>query len=269
MTQITGKLRKLSGQLSNPIEYTLPLDDHRLEINSLLGKQISLEFLEAIFCIQCNRKTSKSFQQGYCYPCYRKLLDCNLCMLHPERCNYPHQQCPDTWEHAHCKQEHIVYLANSSGLKVGITRATQVPTRWIDQGAVQAISLFKVNNRYQSGQIEVFYKQHVADKTHWRKMLQGDNEHLNMLQIKQDLLRNTEQEISQLCCQQEVVTLAEDCVTLTYPIMEIPKKLIALSLDKTKKITGTLLGIKGQYLMFDTGVLNIRKHGGYQMAVTF
>lgn len=268
MTTITGQIKKLASKFDTPIEYSFPIGDDLLPLNKMLGQTLSLSFLNEICCIQCNRKTTKSFQQGYCYPCYRKLLDCNLCVIHPEKCNYPQAECPDTWEHEQCKQEHVVYLANSSGLKVGITRFHNTITRWIDQGASQAITLFKVGNRNLSGHIEVLFKKHVADKTNWRKMLSGNPETLDMMAVKESLLNKVEKELNDHYGP-VIQRLDDPCITLSYPILEFPKKLNTLNLDKDSVVSGQLLGLKGQYLILDTGVINIRKFSGYQVAVTF
>lgn len=265
---LIGPLRKLASKFADPIEYSLVMGDEQLPLNPLLGKTVTLSFLNQIYCIQCQRKTSKSFQQGYCYPCYQKLLDCNLCIIHPERCKHPYDPCPDTWEHQHCKQEHIVYIANSSGLKVGITRHTQIPTRWIDQGAVQAMPLFKVSNRHQSGLIEVCLKQYRADKTNWRKMLQHSITSIDMKQARATLLNEASQDLAGLLeSNPEMQLLDEPDIGLNYPVINFPIKLNAISLDKQTKVTGVLAGIKGQYLLFENEVINIRKHSGYQ--VTF
>jgi hypothetical protein len=265
-----GPIKKLLAQMNNPIDYYLPIGEHTIHLNTLLGKEISLRFAGGIYCIQCNRKTAKSFQQGYCYPCYRKLHECNLCMIYPEKCNYPKTDCPDTWEHAHCKQEHIIYLANSSELKVGITRVSQIPTRWIDQGASQAIALFKVGNRYQAGVVEVLFKQFVPDKTNWRKMLKGEFTMIDMGAAKEALLQQANSALFELHKDHnDLQHLVEADWTLRYPILQIPQKLTAFTFDKQSEIQGTLLGIKGQYLLLDSGVLNIRKHAGYSLLVSY
>src|SRR5687767_1303709 len=131
MSSIIGNLRKLTCHYDTPIQYALVVGTEKVPLNQFIQNQISIEFLGEINCVQCERKTTKSFQQGHCFPCYQRLLECNLCIIHPERCTYPGEECPEDWAHAHCKKDHVVYLANSSGLKVGITRESQIPTRWI------------------------------------------------------------------------------------------------------------------------------------------
>lgn len=260
----SGSIKKLISEYHDPIQYFFAIGDQKIPLNDLIGYKLSLTFLNEIFCIQCARKTKKSFQQGYCYPCYLKLLDCNLCMIHPEKCSYPEKDCPDTWAHAHCKQDHIVYLANSSHLKVGITRHSQMPTRWIDQGAVQALPLFKVKNRNQAGQLEVLFKRYIDDKTNWRKMLMGNYEIIDLTAAKDDLFKAAEAELQQMLSKYiDIESLAAPPLHFNYPLTTYPAKLKTISLDKTPALNGKLMGIKGQYLMFDLGVINIRKHNGF------
>jgi hypothetical protein len=263
MKTMTGMLRKLSATLTTPITYQCRIGDQCIPLSDALGKTLNITYEGVIHCIQCSRKTNKSFQQGFCYPCYRRLLECNMCMLHPERCRVEDGTCPkDDWAHAQCHQEQIVYLANSSGLKVGITRQSQVPTRWIDQGACQALPILKVNNRYQAGVVEVAMKAYVADKTNWRKMLKNEVSPIDLEAARDRLLAAVDLNPD------KVEHLREKPVTLTYPVLEYPIKINSLSLDKQPEITGQLLGIKGQYVLLDHGVLNIRKFGGYEVSVS-
>jgi Protein of unknown function (DUF2797) len=271
MSTHIGNLQKLKTQLKSPIDYTLSLGDELISLNSLLQKTLHLKFLGEIHCIHCQRRTSKSFQQGFCYPCFQRLRECNLCIIHPERCKYPEVECPDDWAHAQCSGSHIVYLANTSGLKVGITRETQMPVRWIDQGAVQALPLFRVRNRRQSGMLEVILKQFVFDKTNWQQMLRGSN-FLNLKEEASGLLLKSKDVIGQFIGeypQMEVEALDREVEHFEYPVLQLPEKLSNLSLDKSPEIRGVLLGIKGQYLIFDVGALNIRKYGGYKVVVEF
>ena len=161
-------------ELVDPVHYQLPVGEVLIDLNPLLGQEISLVYSGKIFCIECARKTNKSFNQGYCFPCLRRLAACDTCIVRPELCHYHEGTCREPqWGEAHCMQPHVVYLANSSGLKVGITRKTQVPTRWIDQGAIQALPIVEVDTRLQSGLIETALKSTVNDKTDWRRMLKG------------------------------------------------------------------------------------------------
>jgi hypothetical protein len=188
-------------------------------------------------------------------------------MIHPERCLVETGKCdPTNWAHQQCHQEHVVYLANSSGLKVGITRVKNMPSRWIDQGAAQALPIFHTQNRYQSGLIEVALKAFVADKTNWRAMLKENVAHIDLLAEKKSLLSQAEKNLSPILKKyaDEITEMTEkNVLTFDYPIITYPQKITSLSFDKTPLIEGVLLGIKGQYILLDSGLLNIRKFGGY------
>ena len=72
-----GKLRKMKTELAEPVQYRLPLGESDLPMNELLGQQLQLSYNGQINCIACDRKTSKSFSQGYCYPCFKRLAQCD------------------------------------------------------------------------------------------------------------------------------------------------------------------------------------------------
>ena len=179
-----GALSKMSTRLEQPVQYSLRLGEQDLDLNALLGQGVRLEYLGAIHCSHCGRKTKKSFSQGYCYPCFSKLAQCDTCIMSPERCHYAAGTCREpAWGEQFCMTEHVVYLANSSGAKVGITRATQVPTRWIDQGATQALPIMRVATRQQSGLVEDVLRSQVTDRTNWRAMLKGEAAPLDLAQL--------------------------------------------------------------------------------------
>lgn len=158
---------------------------------------------------------------------------------------------------------HVVYIANSSGIKVGITRKTQVPFRWIDQGATEAIPILEVNNRKTSGLVEVLLKQHVADKTDWRKMLKGDPGPVNLEEWKIKLLSLIGPQLKE----HQHTILNEPVYKFNYPVLKYPEKVASLGFDKTPEIRSKLVGIKGQYLIFESGVLNVRSHTGYEITI--
>ena len=266
----SGNLRKMLTQLSTQVHYQLPIGEERVDLNPLIGSHLAFEFTGTINCVACSRKTSKSFNQGHCFPCFRKLAACDTCIMSPEKCHFDQGTCrePD-WAENNCFVDHIVYLANTSGIKVGITRHSQVPTRWMDQGATQAQPIARVRHRQLSGLLETSLANHVKDKTAWQTMLKGDGERVSLEEKRQLLMDLCADDISSL---QErfglqAITLleGEPTVDITYPVMEFPTKVKAHNFDKTPRVEGRLMGIKGQYLMFDTGVLNIRKFGGYHV----
>lgn len=266
-----GALSKMAVRLEGPVQYALRLDDRQYPLNPLLGKVVRLDYLGAIHCGHCGKRTKKSYSQGYCFPCMKKLAQCDQCIVSPEKCHYAAGTCREPqWGEQFCMTDHVVYLANSSGVKVGITRATQVPTRWIDQGALQALPIFRVATRQQSGLVEDLLRTQVADRTNWRAMLKGEVELLDLPAIRQQLLDSCAAGIAEL--QQrfglqaiQPVTDAE-VVAIDYPVSEYPQKITSLDLEKTPQIEGTLLGIKGQYLILDCGVINLRKFTSYQLA---
>lgn len=267
---VTGHLKKMQVELNQQVQYFLPLDDHREPLNALLGQSIRLEYLGDIHCTHCGRRSKKSFNQGYCYPCFTKLAQCDTCIMSPEKCHYEQGTCREpSWGEQYCFTDHYVYLANSSGVKVGITRGSQVPTRWIDQGATQAMPIFRVKSRYQAGLIEDCLRQHIADRTHWQKMLKGNSETVDLEQIRDEIvakseagLREIEQKFGLLAIQR---LYHQKVVDINFPVLEYPQKVKSLNLDKQPIVEGVLQGIKGQYLILDTGVINIRKYTAYNV----
>ncbi len=268
----TGRIEKLVSTLRSPVQYALPIAGQRIDMNAFLGKAVRLQFQGVIHCIHCDRKTNRSFNQGYCYPCFLKLAACDSCIVSPEKCHFPLGTCrePD-WAQRHCMVEHVVYLANSSALKVGITRATQIPTRWIDQGAIQALPVFRVATRQQSGLIEAAFRMHVADRTAWQKMLKSEGEGVDLLRERDrlvDLIRDKLDELTDRFDLQAPEFIHDGTITtITYPVLEYPAKIVAFNLDKNPHVEGTLLGIKGQYLILDSGVINIRKYTAYHLSI--
>ncbi len=267
---VSGHLAKMHAQLGPQVQYTLPVDEQLVPLNDLLGKTVSLEYLGEIHCIHCGRRSKKSFSQGYCYPCFTKLPQCDSCIMSPEKCHYHQGTCRDpAWGDQYCFTDHFVYLANSSGVKVGITRGSQVPTRWIDQGATQALPIFRVQSRYQAGLIEDCLREHIADRTHWQKMLKGNAEPVDLAEIRDQIMALSEADLSLL--EQEFGLQAlqrlytESTVEISFPVLQFPDKVKSFNLDKQPLIKGLLQGIKGQYLIFDTGVINIRKYTGYHV----
>ena len=251
------------------VHYHLRLDDELTPLNPLIGKTVKLEHTGQIHCTECGRKTNKSFSQGFCYPCFTKLAQCDSCIMSPEKCHFHLGTCREPeWAESHCMVDHIVYLANSSGVKVGITRGNQVPTRWIDQGATQAMPLFRVKSRYQSGLLEDALRQHVADKTSWQAMLKGNALPVDLAEVGESLKAKIAEPLANLQNQfgvQAIQPLAAETVEINYPVLEFPTKVKSFNLDKSPVAEGTLMGIKGQYLIMDTGVINLRKYTAYHV----
>ena len=275
MTELlaTGAVRKMKTALNDPVSYTLILSGQEIPLNQYLGRQLQLQFHGVINCIHCNRKTNKSFNQGYCYPCFTRLAQCDSCIVSPEKCHFAAGTCREPeWGEQHCMIDHIVYLANTSGIKVGITRTSQVPTRWMDQGATQARPIFRVASRLHSGLVEATFKAHIADKTNWQAMLKADAEPVDLEDVRRRLIDDCSAELDALMQAHGIQAITElvdePDIHIRYPVLEYPRKVTSLNPDKTPSLGGTLLGIKGQYLLFDTGVINMRKYGGYQLSLT-
>ena len=271
--QASGHLAKMDVTLGDTVSYQLPLDDQRIPLNQALGQSIRLEHIGDIHCINCGRRSKKSFSQGYCYPCFTKLPQCDTCIMSPERGHFHHGTCRDpAWGEKYCFTDHFVYLANSSGVKVGITRGTQLPTRWIDQGATQGLPIFRVQTRYQAGLIEDCIREFVTDKTSWQKMLKGNAEPVDLATIRDELFARAEPGLELLEQEfglQALQRLYDETTTeINFPVDEFPLKVKSFNLDKQPLVEGVLKGIKGQYLILDTGVINIRKYTAYNVQFT-
>jgi uncharacterized protein DUF2797 len=275
VAEFQGLLSKMATTLPTQgatANYQMILGQQFVDMQPFLGKTIQLIFAGEIHCQACDRLTKKSYSGGYCFPCSQTLARCDLCMMKPETCHFAAGTCREPeWAESVCMHDHIVYLANSSGIKVGITRISQVPTRWIDQGATQALPIFRVKSRYQSGLVEVIFKNHVSDRTDWRKMLKGVAEPVDLLAIRDQLMLECKDgimDLKQRFGDDAIKALDDESVlTIDYPVQQYPEKVTSLNFDKTPDIRGVLKGIKGQYLILDIGVLNIRKFSGYQITM--
>lgn len=273
---IQGNLRKMSASADadGRVSYQLKLGDELFPLEQALGQKVSLQFSGQIHCIHCGRESKKSFSQGYCYPCFKKLAACDTCIMSPEKCHFHEGTCREPeWAEKYCMQSHYVYLANTTALKVGITRGDQLPTRWLDQGATQARAMFLVENRRMSGLVETLFKNEVADKTNWRNMLKGSDLSIDLVAEQERLINRLWEGLDALQHEyglQAIQELGNDNKTheFSFPVLEYPTKITSINAEKTPLVEGTLMGIKGQYWMLDTGVINLRKYTGYQAAFT-
>ena len=259
-------LLKMRAELSSPVNYFLSLKNEELFVNNLIDRKILLKWSGEINCVKCGNKTNKSFAQGYCYPCFVSAPETAPCILQPELCEAHLGIARDIeWSEKNCLTDHYVYLAVSSGVKVGVTRASQVPTRWIDQGAVKAIKFAKTPNRHLAGLIEKDLKKYMSDKTSWQKMLKNDIDfNADLISEKgkaSELLRSDLNQYN---------TDDKEIYEITYPVKSYPVKIKSINLEKTPDFSGILTGIKGQYLIFEGGfVINIRKYGGYKVILEY
>ncbi len=270
---ISGRLKKMTVTAGPLAQYAISTDNDQLPINDALGKRLSIHFNQVITCNHCKKVTRKSFSQGYCYTCFTTLAQCDSCIMSPEKCHLQMGTCREPeWGQRYCETDHIVYLANTSGLKIGITRANQLPTRWFDQGATEALPLFRVETRRLSGLIENHCKSFLADKTNWRAMLKGDGVKIDLVQEAQQVQEKIADYIDnlQMAFGVQAITILENAPlwSTEYPVRNYPIKVQSLSLDKQATVEGVLEGIKGQYLILDTGVINLRKFTGYQVSVS-
>jgi len=266
MSIFEGNILKMKTVLADTVQYQLPIGGELVPMNQLIGQDLSLEFLDEINCISCGASTTKSFSQGYCYKCFISVPETSECILNPELCQAHLGISRDMeWSNNYCLTDHFVYLAVSSGLKVGVTRNSQVPTRWIDQGASKAIKLATTPNRYLAGLIEVELKKHMSDKTSWQKMLKNDMDLSIILEDeKQKAWEFLNEDLQQYVIDDDEIT------QINYPVIKYPVKVKSVGFDAIKDYKGKLIGIKGQYLIFeDSTVLNIRRHGGYKIRLKF
>ncbi|MGO4820461.1 MULTISPECIES: DUF2797 domain-containing protein [unclassified Flavobacterium] len=261
--QYEGVLTKMQTEFGNPIQYYLVFEDSFLNMNQLLDKSLSIDFV-GYQCLNCGKK-KKIFRQGFCYDCFYSSAAVGDWIMKPEL-STAHLGLEDrdlAYEQKVQLQPHIVYLALSSEVKVGVTRKTQMPTRWIDQGANEAIAIVEVPNRYLAGITEVALKNHYADKTNWRKMLTNTVEHVDLMKERLKLENLIPDEAKEYFFLNK-----NDLYEMHYPVLQYPTKVKSLSLDKTPHFEGKLTGIKGQYLLFEDGtVFNIRGSEGYVVRI--
>ncbi|CAM3826830.1 DUF2797 domain-containing protein [Flavobacterium branchiophilum] len=258
-----GILTKMQTEIGSPIQYYMVFENSFLNVNQLINKTIQVQHL-GYQCLNCNKK-KKIFRQGYCYDCFMSSAAVGDWIMRPEL-SKAHLGIADrdlVYEKAVQLQPHIVYLALSSEIKVGVTRKTQVPTRWIDQGATEAIPIIEVPNRYLAGITEVALKNHFADKTNWQKMLKNDVVSGHLMETRQQVKPWLPLEVQPYFDDYHPVLLQ-----LHYPVTQYPSKINSLNLEKNNAYTGILKGIKGQYLIFEDGtVFNVRNAEGFEVSI--
>lgn len=258
-------LEKMLSYINSPIQYILKTENDFIKMNDLIGKEIEIHFTGKKYCSSCQLEFKDLYRMGFCRNCFFTKPEAGESIIRPEL-STAHKDIADRdleFEKGFQLQPHIVYLANSGGLKVGVTRAIQKTTRWTDQGATEAVVLAETSNRYEAGQIEVFLKNHVADKTVWQKMLKNENSDVDLIQEKANM--------ADLLDEQYKGFLSDDqnVYKMDYPVTEYPLKVKSINLDKLATLKSTLKGIRGQYLIFEGGnVLNIRSHSGFSVKIS-
>ncbi len=258
-------LKKMDTNLQDVVQYKLDIHGENILMNELIGKQIKIEWSGQVIC-SCGKKMKKFYRSGFCYDCFYESPLASQSIFKPELCtaHLGIEERDLEWEKTFQLAPHYVYLANSSGIKVGITRGTQGVIRWMDQGASQAILFAEVPNRRFSGDIEVELKKYVDDVTNWRKMLSGIPQPVDLVKMKEKLSAYVPEELKQYILPDNTVT------EINYPVREYPKKINSTKLERTPTIEGELKGIKGQYLLLDGDrVFNIRSHEGYISKFSF
>ncbi|MBT8254952.1 MAG: DUF2797 domain-containing protein [Bacteroidia bacterium] len=257
-----GVLTKMQTENGSPIQYYLVFENDFLNVNQLLDKEIQIDF-KGYQCLNCGL-SKKIFRQGFCYDCFYEIPQAADWIMRPElsKAHLDQEDRDLAYEKQVQLQPHIVYLANSSNVKVGVTRKTQVPTRWIDQGAHEAIEIVEVPNRYLAGITEVALKEHVSDKTNWRSMLKNDLKDEDLVEWRNKLKDFIPDEAMEYFMENNSET------NLEFPVLQYPAKPKSLNLEKTPTYTGKLKGIKGQYLLFeDETVFNVRSSEGYLVRI--
>ena len=258
--KLSGQVRKMNVKFGNPIQYYLNLNKESHFLNSYIGSNLKISWQGLITCIECDRKTKKSYDQGYCFVCSRDLPENEICSVRPELCDHKNgnEAAQEFWKN-YCNVDHFVYLSLTSGVKVGITRHYNIPDRWIDQGAVKGLVIAKVPERILSGQIEVAVSKQFADKTNWRKMLKGESEDLDLSKLRKKAHELFPENLKPYALE------SEEIQEIIYPIESVPDKINSHNLDKVPEFKERLTGIKGQYLIFETRVINMRKYSGYHI----
>ncbi|MGK0290615.1 MAG: hypothetical protein ACI86H_002074 [bacterium] len=263
----TGRFQKMGTQYNpetSEVSYHLNLDgEDVLSLNELLGQTIQIEFLNQIFCSNCNVQVKKTYGGAYCYPCFSQLANADLCFMQPHRCHHHLGTCrSNEFAEAYCFQPHILYLAKSSHIKIGITKQGKQIARWMDQGASEAKIIGVFPDRFQVGAAESAISKHLSDRTNWRKMLQGELIDANFEEPFQKILEILDP------AQKEFLNYDEKSYQFIYPQIASQKKIVSKKLDKNPSFKQQLLGIKGQYLILDSHVFNVRSHTGYQIRFT-
>lgn len=265
-----GNIRKMKTQLTVPVTYHLPLFDvldpsEEVHMNELIGKNVRIVHEGDIHCVVKGKKIKKAFGEGMSYEAFVTSPLATESIIRPElsRIHEGIALRDKEWEEKHHNQPHYVYLSLTSGIKVGVTRDVNVPYRWIDQGAVEAVLLAVTPYRQLAGLIEVELKQHISDRTNWRNMLKNvfvNEESLG--EKKDDLLEELPEEYYDFVSDDDTITKIE------FPVLQYPEKVKSLKLDSEPLIEKRLMGIKGQYLIFDDNtVMNLRSHAGYRIGI--
>jgi hypothetical protein len=274
MTKITTHLRKMVTTLDEQglATYHLPIvnileSNDKASLNEWVGSNIQIEFTGNIHCVATGKKIKKTFGEGLSYEAFlTSPLSCPS-IVRPElsRIHEGIALRDFEWEQKHHNQPHYVYLSRTSNIKVGVTRSTNLISRWIDQGASEGIRIAETPYRQLAGSIEVMLKEHLGDKTAWQSMLKGEcSETADLLGKKNEVLEYFPEDWHSF------IANDDDVHKITYPVLQLPAKPKSIKLDTCPLLQGRLLGIKGQYWLLDNDrVINIRSHAGYEVNLSY
>lgn len=260
-----GVLNKMLTENGNPVTYFLNFDGKEgVEMNSLLSRPMTLEWTGAIHCIVCGKSIRKTYGQGFCFDCFSTAPEASPCIIHPELCEGHLGKGRDVeWETRNHVRPHVVYLAQTSDVKVGVTSEGNVPTRWIDQGAHRVVVVGRTPNRFEAGRMEVELMQYLTDRTDWRRMLlddRDDRDEESLLALRDALVSFLPPDLASFGVEEK------DVFEFSYPVSRYPISVEAIPLERVRRIEGVLSGIRGQYLYFDESkVINLRKYSGYHI----
>lgn len=253
-----GQIRKMSSVLGEPIQYYLNLSSDLIEMNQVFGKTIRIEHI-GFQCVECG-EDKPIFRMGFCKKCFFESPYASETIIRPElsTAHLGIEERNLEVEKEIQLQPHIVYIAYTGDVKVGVTRESQIPTRWIDQGATFALPIAKTTNRYEAGMIEKQLKEHFNDKTNYKKMLANEYEgEVDLADFREKIKEYFPQDFQQFYQNEG------DIIRLDYPY-QTPKSINVFTLDRKPTYEGVLQGIKGQYLHFQGDeFINIRNHEGY------
>ena len=261
--KISGRILKMTHEWRDPIQYYLSLDEKQYPLTGHVGKVLGMKFSGIITCVACGRKITKTYSDGYCFLCARDLPENDLCSVRPETCAHEYGDEQDReYFRVWCNIEHCLYLSLTSGVKVGVTRHFNIPSRWIDQGAIKALVVARTPQRALAGKIEAALAKNIPDKTNWRKMIKGEIGDVDLPAVWEKVCQWVPDDLRRYMVKDEKAQV------INYPVLKVPEKVVSLDLAKVREFTDKLCGIKGQYLIFQDRVLNMRKYSGFHVEFT-
>ena len=253
-----GVVKKMVTELDTPVNYFIEFEDNFIHLNQFIEKSFKFKCI-GYSCLSCSDSVN-IYRQGFCKSCFFESPLAADWIMRPEL-SKAHLNIGDRdldYEKKIQLQPHIVYLSNTGRIKVGVTRKSQIPYRWIDQGAHEAVELLQTPNRFLAGEAEVALKKYMSDKTNWRSMLKNERDSSNIKSSKDQAKNFLPSNLL------HYFNDASNVVSIDFPVMEFPDNPKSIKLNKDLVFSGTLKGVKGQYLIFENNqVLNYRAHEGH------